>query len=64
MVDSLEGEQDVVIKSMGDYLGEIRGVAGATILGDGRVALILDIATLIDEGEGKDRHESGAYHAV
>jgi two-component system chemotaxis sensor kinase CheA len=64
VVDSLEGEQDVVIKSMGDYLGEIRGVAGATILGDGRVALILDIATLIDEGEGKDRHESGAYHAV
>ncbi|MNR81368.1 Chemotaxis protein CheA [compost metagenome] len=64
VVDSLEGEQDVVIKSMGDYLGEIRGVAGATILGDGRVALILDIATLIDEGEGKDRHEAGAYHAV
>ncbi len=64
VVDSLEGEQDVVIKSMGDYLGEIRGVAGATILGDGRVALILDIATLIDEGEGKERHESGAYHAV
>lgn len=64
VVDSLEGEQDVVIKSMGDYLGEVRGVAGATILGDGRVALILDIATLIDEGEGKERHESGAYHAV
>jgi len=64
VVDSLEGEQDVVIKSMGDYLGEIRGVAGATILGDGRVALILDIATLIDEGEGKERHESGAYHVV
>jgi two-component system chemotaxis sensor kinase CheA len=64
VVDSLEGEQDVVIKSMGDYLGEIRGVAGATILGDGRVALILDIATLIEEGESKERHDSGAYQPV
>ncbi|HEY9899719.1 MAG TPA: chemotaxis protein CheA [Pantanalinema sp.] len=50
IVDRLEGEQDIVVKSMGNYLGEIQGVAGATILGDGRVALILDVATLIDEG--------------
>ncbi|HEY9856709.1 MAG TPA: chemotaxis protein CheA [Stenomitos sp.] len=64
IVDRLEGEQDIVVKNMGNYLGEISGVAGATILGDGRVALILDVATLIDESEGKNRHESGAYHAV
>lgn len=55
IVDRLEGEQDVVVKSMGSYLKDIRGVAGATILGDGRVALILDIATLIDESGLDDR---------
>ncbi len=43
IVDSLLRQQDVVIKSLGGYLGSIKGIAGATILGDGRVALILDI---------------------
>jgi two-component system chemotaxis sensor kinase CheA len=43
VVDGLLRQQDVVIKSLGNYLGTIKGVAGATILGDGRVALILDI---------------------
>lgn len=43
IVDSLLRQQDVVIKSLGSYLGSIKGIAGATILGDGRVALILDL---------------------
>ncbi|HEY8464779.1 MAG TPA: chemotaxis protein CheA [Bacillota bacterium] len=43
VVDSLLRQQDVVIKSLGKYLGTIKNIAGATILGDGRVALILDI---------------------
>ncbi|HBE80489.1 MAG TPA: chemotaxis protein CheA [Firmicutes bacterium] len=43
IVDSLLRQQDVVIKSLGGYLGSIKGIAGATILGDGRVALILDM---------------------
>jgi two-component system chemotaxis sensor kinase CheA len=43
VVDTLLRQQDVVIKSLGNYLGMIKGIAGATILGDGRVALILDI---------------------
>jgi two-component system chemotaxis sensor kinase CheA len=43
VVDALLRQQDVVIKSLGNYLGTIKGIAGATILGDGRVALILDI---------------------
>lgn len=60
IVDRLEGEQDIVVKSMGNYLGDVRGVAGATILGDGRVALILDVANLIDESEGAPRAEVGA----
>jgi two-component system chemotaxis sensor kinase CheA len=50
-VDSLLGQQEVVVKSIGSYLGEIRGIAGATILGDGRVVMILDVAALIDEAK-------------
>ncbi len=46
VVDDLIGKQDVVIKHLPDYLGDVSGVAGATILGDGSVALILDVAIL------------------
>lgn len=43
-VDRLIGEQEVVIKPLGSFFGDLRGIAGATILGDGRVAVILDVA--------------------
>jgi two-component system chemotaxis sensor kinase CheA len=43
VVDGLHSQRDVVIKSLGGYLGTIKGIAGATILGDGKVVLILDI---------------------
>lgn len=43
VVDSLIGEQEVVIKSLSRYCGDVRGVSGATILGDGNVALIVDV---------------------
>ena len=43
VVDSLIGEQEVVIKTLGKFIGDIKGISGATILGDGRVALIADI---------------------
>ena len=43
MVDEVIGKQEVVIKSLGEKLKNIRGVAGGTILGDGRVGLILDM---------------------
>src|SRR5690606_4197893 len=48
VVDELLGKQEVVIKSLGDALGRVRGVAGGAILGDGRVGLILDAGGLID----------------
>jgi two-component system chemotaxis sensor kinase CheA len=38
---------EFVIKPLGKYLGELKGIAGATILGNGEVALIFDIPTLI-----------------
>ncbi len=47
-VDALVGEQEVVIKSLGTLLGDIPGLSGATILGDGRVALIVDIARAVE----------------
>lgn len=46
VVDGLIGQQDIVIKQLPLYLGEVLGVAGATILGDGSVALIVDITAL------------------
>jgi two-component system chemotaxis sensor kinase CheA len=47
-VDALVGEQEVVIKSLGTLLGDIAGLAGATILGNGQVALIVDVAKAIE----------------
>jgi two-component system chemotaxis sensor kinase CheA len=49
VVDSLIGEQEIVIKSLGDYIGQVPGLAGATIMGDGRVALILDVRGLVGQ---------------
>lgn len=46
VVDDLIGKQDVVIKRLPGFLGDVPGVSGATILGDGSVALILDVAAL------------------
>lgn len=48
MVDGLIGEQEIVIKTLGDYIGKIPGLAGATIMGDGTVALILDIRGMME----------------
>lgn len=45
-VDRLVGEQEIVIKTMGSVIGDVPGISGASILGDGRVALIMDPASL------------------
>lgn len=47
VVDELLGQQEIVIKSIGEYLGHVQGMAGSTILGDGRVIMIIDIGDLI-----------------
>ncbi len=47
LVSDLVGQQEVVIKSLGGYLTNVPGVAGATIMGDGRVCLILDITGIM-----------------
>ncbi|MEW6654375.1 MAG: chemotaxis protein CheA [Bacteroidota bacterium] len=52
-VDDLIGQQEVVIKSLGSYLGKIDGIAGSTIMGDGTVVMILDIHELFNKLEAK-----------
>ncbi|MBO6935815.1 MAG: chemotaxis protein CheA [Deltaproteobacteria bacterium] len=49
VVDGLDGQQDIVIKALGKSLRDVRGFAGATDLGDQRVALVLDAPGLLEE---------------
>jgi len=51
VVTRLVGQQEVAIKSLGNYLANIPGIAGSTILGDGRVALIIDPVGMTEGGE-------------
>lgn len=48
-VDEMIGQKEVVIKSLGNYLGNIEGIAGSSIMGDGRVVMILDVAELLEK---------------
>jgi two-component system, chemotaxis family, sensor kinase CheA len=47
VVDNLMGQQEIVIKSLGKYINIDKVISGATILGDGEIALILDVNTLV-----------------
>ena len=47
VVDALMEQQEIVVKTLGDYIGQTEGIAGASILGDGQVVLILDVASLV-----------------
>jgi len=57
MVDELIGKQEVVIKSLGEGMRHIPGVAGGAILGDGRVGLILDPEGLFGSSNGRSHGE-------
>lgn len=62
MVDALIGEEDVVIKPLKDQFTQSPGVAGASILGDGSVSLIIDVSQLLELGvrqEIEARQENG-----
>lgn len=68
-VDRLIGEQEIVIKSMGSIIGDVPGVSGASILGDGRVALIVDPASLTKAAKEQTRvagrtPSGGEYYGV
>ncbi len=49
LVEELLGEQDVVIKPLGEHVFESRGLAGSTILGDGAIALVLDVPEIVED---------------
>jgi chemosensory pili system protein ChpA (sensor histidine kinase/response regulator) len=47
LTDSLEGSREIVVKTLGPHIASVSGVSGATILGDGRIVVILDPVTLV-----------------
>ena len=53
LVDELLGEHQIVIKPLARMFRRVRGLGGSTVLGDGAVALILDVAALIDDCRGR-----------
>jgi two-component system chemotaxis sensor kinase CheA len=57
MVDSLIGEEDVVIKPLRDQFTVSPGIAGASILGDGSVCLIIDVSQLLELGQKRELEE-------
>ncbi|MEW5729497.1 MAG: chemotaxis protein CheA, partial [Pseudomonadota bacterium] len=64
LVDELLGQQQVVIKSLDANFRPVDGISAATILGDGRVALILDVAALRQLGESLGKANDGARMAA
>jgi two-component system chemotaxis sensor kinase CheA len=58
VVERLVGQQDIVIKALGRSLANVRGFAGATELGDQRVGLVIDVATLIEEVLSGDKERT------
>jgi two-component system chemotaxis sensor kinase CheA len=54
-VDELFGQQDIVTKPLGGRLHSVRGISGATDLGNRRTVLVLDVAALLEEGMGPER---------
>jgi chemosensory pili system protein ChpA (sensor histidine kinase/response regulator) len=57
VADELIGSREIVVKSVGPQISSIRGISGATILGDGRIVIILDIGALV-RGEWRTRAQA------
>jgi two-component system chemotaxis sensor kinase CheA len=64
LVEELIGEQDVVIKPLADHVFKSRGLAGSTILGDGTIALVLDVLEVIEDVISKQRQLAQAHAAA
>lgn len=63
-VDSLMESQEIVVKPLGTFVGEVRGIAGASILGDGQIVLIVDVPTAVGDLVLKAAQETGgAVHS-
>jgi two-component system, chemotaxis family, sensor kinase CheA len=64
MVDELLGQQQVVIKSLGQALGAVKGVSGGAILGDGRVGLVLDPSGVLQLAHASGQGDGGSKEAA
>ena len=67
VMDSLIELQEIMLKSMGEYMGEIKGIAGVSVLGDGQVVLIMDVPSLIQyslKAVDEQRNKSAAKEAL
>jgi two-component system, chemotaxis family, sensor kinase CheA len=53
---AVEGQEEVVIKPLGEFLGNIKGIGGATIRGDGKAMLILDMSAVLNSAAGQNIH--------
>jgi len=51
VVDRLIGQQEIVIKALDDYLGDLPGISGGTVLGDGNISMIVDIGSILSGGK-------------
>jgi two-component system chemotaxis sensor kinase CheA len=63
LVDALVRQQEVVIKSIGERLKTIPGIAGATDIGESEIVLVIDVGTLIDQFGGRARESRAMAHA-
>lgn len=59
LVDAMAGTREIVVKSLGPQFAAVKGVSGATILGDGRVVLILDLLAPIRALQAHEATASG-----
>jgi len=64
VVDSFQGEQEIVIKPLSDVVGRIPGISGATILGNGSISLIIDVHSLVSEAYASGRVARAEYSGV
>ena len=64
VVDSFEGEQEIVIKPLSDVVGRIAGISGATILGNGSISLIIDVHSLVSEAYAGGRIARAEFSGV
>jgi len=63
LVDKLHGQEEIVMKSMGEYLKGTAGIAGACVTGDGKVILILDMGGLVEVMKTKHGIEGDLTHS-
>ena len=63
VVDRLLGQQEVVIKALDDYLGDLPGISGGTVLGDGSISMIVDISSILAGMKTQNKDRSSATGA-